>query len=196
MSAADRSKWDSRYAEGAYKHRRHPSAFLQQHLAGIGCGAALDIACGTGRNALYLATQGFSVDAIDISGVGLERAAEAGRERHLTVNWQCQDLLEAPQFERKDYQLIIMFRFVAPQLLATLPDLLAPGGYLMVEQHLVWDAPVIGPGNTRFRVQPGELAVALAGLAVVECSEGEVLEPDGSTAALARMLVRKTPQVR
>lgn len=195
MSVADRTKWDARYAQGAYAERRHPSAFLHDHIDGTGCGAALDVACGMGRNALFLAAHGFSVDAVDISAVGLERAAQAAQEQNLQVNWQCQDLLETPQFARLDYQLIIMFRFVAPMLLKKLPALLAPGGYLMVEQHLVWERPVVGPESSRFRVQPGELALALPGLRVLEHSEGEVVEPDGSTAALARILVRKAPDV-
>ncbi len=77
MSEADRAKWDARYAAGAFSSRPHPSEFLRANLALCPAGRALDIACGAGRNALFLARQGWSVDAIDISQAGLDRARSA-----------------------------------------------------------------------------------------------------------------------
>ena len=74
MSTADRNKWDQRYREGAYASRDYPSEFLKQQLLHLKPGKALDLACGAGRNSIFLAQNGFFVDAVDVSSVGLERA--------------------------------------------------------------------------------------------------------------------------
>jgi hypothetical protein len=68
---------------------------------------------------------------------------------------------------------------------------LAPGGYLICEQHLVADADVIGPDNPAYRVKPGELSAAAGGLRLIHLEEGLVKEPDGLTAALARLVARR-----
>ena len=191
MSEGDRVKWDARYEQGAYTQRPCPSEFLRQHIGHLQPGRALDIACGAGRNALYLAQQGWQVDAIDISAVGLEHAQCAARDANLQVNWHCQDLLDHPHIPRSDYQLIILFRFVAMQLLEQLPAHLLAGGLLMVEEHMVWATPVTGPGSNRFRVAPGTLKSCLPAMQVIVEEEGAVVDADGSTAALSRLLVQK-----
>jgi SAM-dependent methyltransferase len=191
MSERDRAKWDSRYAAGAYPQRSQPSDFLRQHSGHLQPGRALDIACGAGRNSLYLAQQGWQVDAIDISAVALERGQASACEADLHINWHCQDLLANPTLPRCDYQLIILFRFVAMQLLAQLPAHLAPGGLLIVEEHMAWPEPVTGPTSSRFRVEPGALKLCLSAMQVIFDEEGEIVDADGSTAALCRLVARK-----
>ena len=75
MAQTDRQRWDARYRDGAYEQRVWPSAYLQQCvplIAPTQLGVrALDIACGRGRNSLYLAQQGFAVDAVDVSSVAI-----------------------------------------------------------------------------------------------------------------------------
>ena len=206
MSDTDRAKWDARYAEGAYSGRTHPSNFLREYADQWTPGKALDLACGAGRNALFLARLGWSVDAVDISAVGLERAQAVAAASGLRVNWYCQDLLldseigskmesdsiVNPALPGRDYQLIILFRFVAPDLLHKLPALLAPGGMLMIEEHMVWPEPVTGPSSNRFRVEPDALQNLFPEMEVLAESAGEVLEPDGTSAALARLLVENS----
>jgi ubiquinone/menaquinone biosynthesis C-methylase UbiE len=68
------------------------------------------VACGAGRNALYLAERGFDVDAVDISGEAIHRARDAGRRLGLSVNWLEHDLDKLPHLEA-DYQLILVIRF-------------------------------------------------------------------------------------
>ena len=79
MSQSDREKWDKRYREGAYAARKHPSALLVEWLPKLAIDAsepcAIDLACGIGRNTLYLAQQGWRVSAVDISGVALDKLA-------------------------------------------------------------------------------------------------------------------------
>ena len=189
MSNADRKKWNDRYRTGAYQERDRPSEFLTRWLPQISSGRALDVACGAGRNAFYLAEAGFTVDAVDVSGEGLACAKASACDRGITVNWIELDLdTGIPGDDR--YDLILMIRYVNPALLASLPERLRPGGYLLCEEHLVTTAEVIGPENPRFRVQPGELEKAASQMHVVFCEETLHADPDGRSVALARLVAR------
>ena len=191
MSEEDRRKWNQRYAAGAYATRPVPSAWLQQWLPEAPEGRALDVACGLGRNARLLAQAGFAVDAIDISSEALARAAELAVSEGVEVCWRECDLELGLPEDRTGYQLIVMIRYVNAALLTVLCSRLAPGGYLVVEEHLRTDEQVAGPGNPRFRVAPGELQRALVGLQVVSAEESVVTDPDGARVALARVVARR-----
>ena len=97
MSDEDRKKWDTRYQDVAYAARRHPSVYLVECLSVIRPPVmqALDLACGAGRNALYLASQGYHVDAVDIASAALQRGRRAAQAASLShINWIDQDLDE------------------------------------------------------------------------------------------------------
>jgi len=190
MSRADREKWDRRYREGAYAQRSWPSALLTDWIDAIPPGRAMDVACGAGRNALYLAERGFGVDAVDISGEALERARDTGRQMGLSVNWVEHDLDEPLELDSR-YQLILIIRYVNLPLIGRLTANLAPGGFLMCEQHMVSEEEVIGPANPAYRVRPGDLISTAQGMRILHLEEGMVEDPDGQTAALARLVAQR-----
>ena len=193
MSAEDREKWDQRYREGAYASRNYPSEFLRNRADLLNVGRAMDLACGVGRNAIYLAELGFEVDAVDVSLVGLEIAREKAKERRLSIQWLNEDLLSDWTIPDQQYDLILMIRFVSSEVLVKLPQLLARGGALIIEEHLQWpQGNVVGPSSNRFRVKPGELIEACKELDVLFHYEGLVEEPDGSMAALAQIHAKKS----
>lgn len=197
MSDADRDKWNDRYLAGAYADRAHPSVVLTEHVPDIvatqraaGGGevelTALDLACGAGRNARYLAGLGYRVDALDIAAQALSRAAaESGGS---PISWIEHDLDLGLPRGLGDYDLIVIIRYLDLSLVAAAAERLRPGGYLICETHLVSDAAVIGPRNPAFRARPGELGAAVPGLDVVEAWEGIVRDPDGREAAVARLI--------
>jgi len=192
VSRAEREKWDERYRGGAYAERPHPTALLADWLDRLPRGRALDVACGAGRNALYLAANGYTVDAIDISSVGLERGRAATARPGLAIDWHCADLEEDSQaLPRGPYALVVWVRYVNAALWRPLVERLAPGGHVLVEQHLVTSADVVGPSGTAFRLAPHELEREAAGLALVYYHEGLVVDPDGRTAALAQLIARR-----
>jgi SAM-dependent methyltransferase len=193
VSVADRNKWNRRYREGAYAERTHPSDLLMAWASAVSPGRALDVACGAGRNALYLAELGFTVDAVDVSAEALERAQNTVAQRGLRVNWIEHDL-DDPLDLAKPYQLILNVRYVDLALIRKLAGCLAPGGLLICEQHLVTEEDVIGPGNPAFRVAPGALTALAEGLLVRYCREGLVTEPDGRCAALAQLVAQRPTQ--
>ena len=75
----NQNQWEERYLEKEGQPLSPPSLFLQHHLGHLPHGAALDVACGDGRHAVYLARHGFRVDGIDRAWAGLRRARAAAR---------------------------------------------------------------------------------------------------------------------
>lgn len=194
MSAAEREKWDARYRDGAYEGRTHPTALLAEWLPRIPRGRALDVACGTGRNALFLAANGYAVTSLDISSVALDRGRRAAADRGLTVEWLCADLDDDPDsaLPSGSFDLVVWARYVHKTLMRHLVARLGLGGALVCEQHLKTDAAVAGPSSAEFRLAPGELRRSAQGLALDHSYEGLVVDPDGRTVALAQLVGRKT----
>jgi SAM-dependent methyltransferase len=194
VSAAERDKWDARYRDGAYERRTHPTALLAEWLPRIPRGRALDVACGAGRNALFLAANGYEVTALDISRVGLDRGRRAAAERGLRIDWLYADLDEDPERALPDgpFDLIVWVRYVHRTLMPHLIARLAAGGALVCEQHLATDEPVAGPTSAEFRLAPGETRGSAQTLRIKHDYEGLAIDPDGRSVALAQLIGTKT----
>jgi SAM-dependent methyltransferase len=194
VSHAERDKWDERYRDGAYERRTHPTALLSAWIDRLPRGRALDVACGAGRNALFLAAKGYAVDAVDISAVALERGRADAARLALDVRWLCIDLDDGfeDSLPSGPYDLVVWVRYVNAALLPRLATRLAPGGYVLCEQHLATTAAVAGPRTEAFRLKAGELRGQAAGLAIIEYREGPVVDPDGRTVALAQLIAQTT----
>ena len=190
VSTEDRDKWNQRYAEDSYR-KSNPVSLLSEWLPRVPPGKALDVACGAGRNAFFMAEAGYRVDAIDISHQGLKLAAHKAAENGLDVNWIEHDLDQPFVFDR-DYNLIVVLWYVNLPLIEQLCDCLAPGAYLLCEEHLRSDAEVIGPGNPDFRVSPGSLRAAVSTLDLLLYQESVEPIPEGGHIASARVVARKT----
>jgi SAM-dependent methyltransferase len=194
VSAAERDKWDARYRDGAYRGRTHPTTLLAEWLPRLPRGRALDVACGAGRNALFLAQNGYAVTALDISCVGLERGRRTAAEHGLDIEWLCIDLDD--DLERVlpggSFDLIVWVRYMHRTLLPHLVARLAPGGALVCEQHVSTDAPVAGPTSAQFRLAPGEIERSVRHLRVRHSYEGLVVDPDGRSVALAQLIAENT----
>ncbi len=199
MSDEDRQRWDQRYTQGAYRDRDHPSEILARTCTdgtlpvvenALRVPRALDVACGAGRNARYLAGLGYAVDAVDISAVALARGRELAARAGLTVNWLEADLESAASgwLPGATYDLIVVIRYLNLPLVSELGRHLIAGGILLCETHLQTQASVAGPRGARFRAAPGALAQAAQGLQILVSEEGLLTDPDGRTACLARLI--------
>ena len=89
---SDQERWDRKYAAGEGPAHYEPCRFLADNAHLLGGGRALDVACGFGGNAFYLASLGYQVDAVDISSVGLARAQAEARRRGLQIHFLQADL--------------------------------------------------------------------------------------------------------
>ena len=91
-STTRRAKWDERYAAKDLVWSAGPNERFAAEVKGLNPGKALDIACGEGRNALWLAEQGWDVSAIDFSQVAIDKARRIAAKRQVEVNWLCEDV--------------------------------------------------------------------------------------------------------
>jgi SAM-dependent methyltransferase len=129
MADKDREKWDSRYV--ANLGGSEPSIILTDYSGLASCGNALDIACGNGRNSLFLAKKGFIVDAVDISTVATNYLA--GCDPKINVIRQDLDDWTIP---RNRYQLIVNIHFLDRRLFPMIKEGLRPGGVLIFESFI------------------------------------------------------------
>ena len=190
MSDADRERWNARYAAGEYAARTYPSPLLAAWLDRLPRGRALDVACGLGRNAIHLAANGYTVDAMDISAVALAGARERAEAAGVSVNWIEADL-ERPDIARDAYDVIVVARFLDRPLIPRLVDALRCGGHLVYDHHYISPVDVDGPRSHRFRARPNELLERFRALRVLSYEEGLVADPDGRRMALARLVACK-----
>lgn len=144
----------------------HPTAFLGKVVQHWRPGAALDLACGVGRDAVYLASLGWRVTAVDVLPDALDRARGlAGRYAAAIepVEWCLMDLeREAPTFERV-FDLVVGFRYLHRPLFERLPDWLRPGGHVLYETFTTLHRERHGrPASDAHVLNPGELPQLLA----------------------------------
>ena len=186
---ADRVKWNRRFeSEVSYLGER-PSPFLSHEIERIRKLApgkrALDIACGEGRNSIFLAQQGFLVTALDISDVGLGKAARRAEEAGAVVDFQQADLDEYRFTEQ--YDLIINFNFLLRGLIPEAVRALSPGGLLIIDT--IMESPeLLASHNPAYLLRRGELQRICEGLDGEILFSEEVLEGEMPT---ARVLFRK-----
>lgn len=195
MDARDR--WNERYAQGGRQWMPEtPSEWLVDHAELlIGGGRALDVACGDGRNALYLAHLGYTVDAIDVSDVAIAalRAATASRGLTMTIEPRVVDLEREP-LPPGPYDVIVVTNFLQRDLFEPLQQALAPGGLLVFETLARAHVDELGHSfNPAYLVESGELPRAFGRLEVVDQHEGVVQrgdQPRGVAGIVARRPVR------
>jgi len=184
VSSADRQRWDAKYAAKAVPDELEPDAWLVEQVASLPPGHALEPACGLGHNAIWLAQQGWQVDAVDVSPVGLRLASELADRHHAKVHWIASDLDEftAPP---GTYDLILVFRFLdRARLPAIIEQALRPGGRLLYETFTLAhiSRPESHMKNQAFALAPGELPELFPRLATLSYSE--LTLPDRDVARL------------
>jgi SAM-dependent methyltransferase len=158
---------------------------------------AVDVACGEGRHALYLARHGWRVEAMDISDVALAHLDATARAEGLDIaclqrDFEPEPPATTPFLEEARYDLAVMMRYTNLPLLAQLAASLRPGGYLVAEAYLRADAPDGGPRNPAYRVAPGEFESAIArDLEIVAAREGAATGRSGLPAAVVQVVARR-----
>jgi SAM-dependent methyltransferase len=133
MSLKDKEKWNNKFAGPEYITGEEPVAWFKENAELIpGKGNGLDIASGEGRNAVYAATLGYDMLAIDISETGLEKAHALAEKNQARINTQVVDL-DDYNIETSAYDLILCFQFLNRRLFPQILNGLKPGGWLIYE---------------------------------------------------------------
>ena len=188
----DRERWNEKYStDDDFQLPDDPIPELEDYVDHCPDGRALDVATGTGRNALFLAEHGYDVEAVDVSDRALEIARGKAQERDLEgdVEWIRADLAEA-DLEADAYDVITVSFFAALDLLPDLKEALAPDGVLVYEHHLrSTDDIEIGPSSDRYRFRSNDLLRACLDLTILHYEEKLRTVNDG-TVAVATLVAR------
>jgi SAM-dependent methyltransferase len=94
IGGVERDDWNARHGEAGPLFGVEPNRFLVAEVAGLAPGRALDLACGAGRNAVWLAEQGWTVTGVDFADVALQNARGLAAARGVEVEWLVADLRE------------------------------------------------------------------------------------------------------
>ena len=177
----DRLKWNEKYQSENYPEE--PAAIVKKHARLASGKKALDIAAGNGRNALFLADQGFGVDAVDISDAGLNLFAA----KHSNIHPICADLDDF-DIPSKRYDLIINIKFLNRRLFPYIREGLIPGGILIFQTFLDSPNPAKNQPCCRdYLLRKNELLHAFLSLKIVYYKEAKD-EKDAEAAWLASLV--------
>jgi SAM-dependent methyltransferase len=196
-------RWDERYAAREYVWDVTPNRFVERYLTGLTPGRAIDLAAGEGRNAIWLARQGWQVTAVDFSQVGLDKARRLATEHGLAA---AVELVEADALvyeppARVDLVVIAYLQIPSAQQRVVLEHAAAwlrPGGTLFIVAH---DRSNVqgghgGPSDPDVCYDVATTVEALSALEIVsaEVVRREVETDDGPRSALDTLVMARRPE--
>jgi SAM-dependent methyltransferase len=202
----DSAEWDQRYAGRELVWTSDANRFLVAEAESLAPARALDLACGEGRNAVWLAQRGWRVTGVDFSAVGIEKARQLEHARRVHANWVVANLLDyAP--EAQAFELVIVFYLQVPRdertpILRAAAQAVAPGGTFLLVAH---DSSNIehgygGPQDPDVLYTAEDVAADLDGSGLhidrAETLERPVDTPDGRRIALDAFVRASRPQDR
>jgi SAM-dependent methyltransferase len=196
-------RWDERYSVREYIWNAGPNQFVERYLADLEPATAVDLAAGEGRNAVWLAEQGWTVAAVDFSPVGLRKAAQLAADRDVTdrVTTIEADALTYEPAQPVDLVVMAYLQIPLEQRRVALTHAatwLAPGGRLVVIAHdrTNVDAGYGGPSDPDHCYDLAETVAALAGLEMLtaEVAQRHVETEEGPRTALDTLVIARRPQ--
>jgi SAM-dependent methyltransferase len=177
----EREDWNARHGEAGPLFGVVPNRFLVAEASGLAPGRALDLACGAGRNAVWLAERGWAVTGVDFSEVAVENARELAAERGVEVEWLVADVDEWTPAEAAFDLIAILYLHIPADrrrlVLGRAATAVAPGGTLLVVGHDCENltSGTGGPQDVRLLLDAEEVAGELDGLEIEKAER--VLRP-------------------
>jgi SAM-dependent methyltransferase len=199
MEAAD---WNDRYRGDALVWSAGPNQFVEAICRDLVPGRAIDLAAGEGRNALWLAEQGWEATAVDYSDVAIEKAVQIAAHRGVTLTAEVHDLtVFTPEPAAYDLVLLAYLQLPADQLdpiLQRAAAAVAPGGmFLLISHDLAnLDGGYGGPQVPAVLTTPSQVVAAVGDVVVIERAEvveRRVTTDDGERIALDTLVVARRP---
>jgi SAM-dependent methyltransferase len=190
--------WNARYAEAAASDSSvwslESNAFVAHVVADFAPGTAVDLACGEGRNALWLAQRGWQVTAVDFSAVAIQTGRQRAVHLGLEVDWVVADATDWVPSALVDLIVVAYLQLPAAELasvIATCAGSLEPGGMLVLISHDLDNIArgVGGPQNPAVLTSVAALREAAGDLEIERCEQ--LLRPVGDAHAIDTVLVAR-----
>jgi tellurite methyltransferase len=179
LSQDDQARWNQQHAQS--HESAPPAGFLREILESAAWnlprGRALDLACGKGRNSLYLAECGFKVVAMDISSVALAEGQRRAAAKQLTIDWRQADL-EDVQFDQAGFDLIINFNYLQRSLIPQTKRAVRRSGHVIFETYLIDQIAMGHPKSPDYLLRRNELLEHFRDFQVLYYREGQFSEGD------------------
>jgi SAM-dependent methyltransferase len=198
----DATGWDERYAASDLVWSAGPNHTVADEVSGLKAGTALDLGAGEGRNALWLAEQGWRVTAVDFSAVGLDKARTIARKRGLQLATVVADITRYRPDQAYDLVLLAYLQLPWTELqevLTIAAAALAPEGTLLLISHDLTNLAegVGGPQDPAVLQTPDQVAGALHGLRIQKAERvRRPVEIGGTTRHAIDTLVRACTPAR
>ena len=199
----DSASWDQRYGGRELVWTSEPNRFLVAETEALAPGRAIDLACGEGRNAIWLAERGWQAAGVDFSEVGLRKARELADARGVTATWVAADLVDyRPEPRAFDLVLVFYLQVSAVQrrpIVNAAAEAVATGGTFLLVAH---DTSNIerghgGPQNPAVLYAADDVVADLDGHGLqierAKCVERPVQTPDGERVALDALVRARRP---
>jgi len=185
----EQRKWDERWAEKEFSDGWQVDSWLERHSQLLSGGSALDLACGRGRNALYLAGRGYRVTAVDYSAVALAQLEQEAQRRGLQIATIQADLERQPVLPQQQFDLVVSCYYLHRPLLARMKQLVKPGGTIILRTFSSagdFEPCRLAPAMV---LAAGELLGVFAGWDILVHEEG--LEASRKGGSLVGLIARK-----
>ncbi len=196
----DSEAWDARYADADLVWGNEPNQFVRAQCETLAVGVAVDLACGEGRNALWLARLGWQVTGVDYSAVAIERAgilaAQEGTRVASRLTWRVDDVATMQlRAESVDLALVSYVHLPAGQrssLMLRAALAVRPGGHVIVVGHDRRNLRegVSGPQDERLLYDPLELRSLFAGIPATRVDLADTVERHTADGVALDTLVR------
>jgi len=146
--------WDERYSQEEYVYGTEPNDFLRQHVDAIPKGRVLSLCEGEGRNAVFLATKGYTVTGVDSSSIGLAKAQKLATARGVSITTELADMADFSIAQNTWDGVVSIFCHIPPAMRAELHRQvvagLKPGGVLVLEAYTP-DQLALGTGGPKVK---------------------------------------------
>lgn len=199
-SSADREAWDERYRSKDSVWGAAPNRFVVEVFSGRPAGRVLDLACGEGRNAVWLAGLDWTVTAVDFADTAVERGRQASQAAGLDIDWIAEDVLAYEPGPGSFDAVLIAYLHLPDEQMATVLEhaaaALTPGGVLMLVGHDVRNLTdgVGGPQDAAILHTPEGVTVHLDGLRVERAESVERPVAGSPRPAIDTLVVAVKPE--
>ncbi len=165
-----------------------PAQFLVENVELLPKGRVLDVAMGSGRNAIYLAKLGFDVEGVDMSSGAINIALELARKASVVIRVQIADLEGDYLIEKDAYAVIMCFNYLQRSLVSQIKDGLQKGGIVVYETFIVDQAQFGKPKNPDYLLKHNELLNMFRDFRCLRYREGIVKGPKAIASIIAEKI--------